>query len=202
MKILSEYKTISETFVFEETEKRSKFISYAFPVESEEDVRQNLKTVKTKHWDARHWVYAYRLVENDAEKYSDDGEPSGTAGLPVLNAIKKFDLQNILIIVVRYFGGVLLGTAGLRKMYGSGAVGVLEKSEKQVCVLCWHITMNVDYKDYGKVTYEIAKSNALVQNIEYADSIKLDVFVKEESLDSVLKDCLHYEVLDSCYKCI
>ena len=202
MKVLSEYQTLSESSVFEETEKRSKFISYAFPVDSEESVRQNLKTIKTRHWDARHWVYAYRLAENNIEKYSDDGEPSGTAGLPVLNAIKSFDLQNVLVIVVRYFGGVLLGTTGLRKMYSSGAVGVLQKSGKQVCVLCRHVIMSVDYRDYGKVSYNISKNNALVQNIEYADNIKLDIFVKEENLEAILNGCLKYEILNSCYKCI
>ncbi len=202
MKILSEYQTISENLVFEETEKRSKFISYAFYVDSEDDVRQNLKDVKSKHWDARHWVYAYRLVENSIEKYSDDGEPSGTAGLPVINAIKSFNLQNVLVVVVRYFGGVLLGSTGLRKMYGSGATNVLKNSRKQTCVLCTHVIMNVDYKDYGKVSYNISKNNAFVQDIEYADNIKLDIFIKKEYLDCFLKDSQDYEVLEDSYKCI
>lgn len=199
---MSEYLTLSETSVFEETEKRSKFISYAFSINSEEDVRQNLKDIKAKHWNARHWVYAYRLVENNAEKYSDDGEPSGTAGLPVMNAIKSFDLQNVLVIVVRYFGGILLGSAGLRKMYGSGATNVLKNSEKQKLTLCTHVIMSVDYKDYGKVSYNISKNNAIVQNTHYADSIKLDIFIKKEDLDCFLKNCQDYEILEDSYKCI
>lgn len=199
---MSDYQTISKNSIFEETEKRSKFISYAFPINSEEDVRQNLKDAKTKHWDARHWVYAYRLAENNIEKYSDDGEPSGTAGLPVMNAIKSCGLQNVLVIVVRYFGGILLGSAGLRKMYGSGAMNVLKNSEKQVCTLCKHVIINVDYKDYGRVSYNISKSKALVKGTEYASDIKLDIFVKKEYLDLILKDCLNYEVLEDSYKCI
>lgn len=202
MKSLSEYQTISENSVFEETEKRSRFISCAFPINSEEDVRKNLKDIKSKHWDARHWVYAYRLAENNVEKYSDDGEPSGTAGLPVMNAIKSFDLQNILVIVVRYFGGVLLGTLGLRKMYSSGALSVLKNSEKKTLTLCKHVIMNVDYKDYGKVSYNISKNDAIVRDIDYADNIKLDIFIKKENLDCFLKDCQDYEILEDSYKCI
>lgn len=199
---MSEYQTLAENMVFEETEKRSKFISYAFQVGSEEEVRQNLKDIKAKHWDARHWVYAYRLAENNIEKCSDDGEPSGTAGLPVMNAIKSFDLQNVLVIVVRCFGGVLLGSAGLRKMYGSGAINVLTSGKKQVCTLCKHVIMNVDYKDYGKISYAISKSNALVKNIEYANNIKLDIFIKEENLESIIKNSLDYEILEDSYKCL
>ena len=199
---LPEYQTISKSMVFEETEKRSKFISYAFSVDSEDEVRQNLKDIKAKHWEARHWVYAYRLAENNIEKYSDDGEPSGTAGLPVMNAIKSFGLQNILIIVVRYFGGVLLGSSGLRKMYGSGAAGVLKKSEIKTCVLCKHIIIHTEYKEYDKVSYILSKIGALVENAEYQDKIKLDVFVKKEDLDLILQNCLNYKLLEDRYKCI
>lgn len=199
---MSEYKTLGDKEVFEETEKRSKFISYVFPIDSEEDVRQNLKKIKTKYWDARHWVYAYRLAENNTEKYSDDGEPSGTAGLPVMNAIKSFDLQNVLVIVVRYFGGVLLGSSGLRKMYGSGAMGVLKKSEIKTCVLCKHVMIFAEYKDYDKISYILSKTNSLIENVEYLDKIKLDVFVKSENLDPVLKEISNYELLEDKYKCI
>lgn len=199
---MSEYKTLSDKAMFEETEKRSKFISYAFPVESEEEVRQNLKDIKAKYWDARHWVYAYRLAENNTEKYSDDGEPSGTAGLTVMNAIKSFDLKNVLIVVVRYFGGVLLGSAGLRKMYGSGATNALKNSKIKICTLCKHIIIHTDYKEYGKVSYVLSKNDCLIQNTEYLDTIKLDVFVKKENLDLVLKDCSNYKILEDTYKCI
>ena len=199
---MPEYKTLSGNSVFEESEKRSKFISYAFSIDSEKDVRQNLKNIKAKHWDAQHWVYAYRLEENNIEKYSDDGEPSGTAGLLVMNAIKNFNLKNILIIVVRYFGGILLGRTGLRKMYSSGAQGVLKNSKIKTCVLCNHISICIDYKDYDKISYVLSKADSLINNVEYLDKIKLDVFVKKENFDLVLKNISDYKLLGDKYKCV
>ena len=114
MKILPEFKTICEPGQFRETRKRSKFLSFAFPVNSEEEVNFRLKKLKSEFYDAKHIVYAYKLYNPDIQKFSDDGEPSGTGGIPVINAIKSFDLNNILVAVVRYFGGILLGTSGLR----------------------------------------------------------------------------------------
>ncbi len=200
--ILLEYKTVAGNTSFSETEKRSKFVSYVFMVNSEEDVKEKLHNVKAKHWDAKHWVYAYRLAGSNTEKYSDDGEPSGTAGVPVMNAIKSFDLQNVLVIVVRYFGGILLGSAGLRKMYGSGATNVLKKSKIKTYVLCKHLILDVDYKDYGKVSYILSKCNFLLINTEYADKIRLDGFVKKENLNLILKECREYKILEDSYECV
>ncbi len=197
-----EYKTVKGAVSFTETERRSKFISYAFSVDSEEEIKEKLQIIRTKHWDARHVVYAYRLVINNTEKYSDDGEPSGTAGLPVMNAIKSFGLQNVLVIVVRYFGGILLGSAGLRRMYGSGAMNVLNQCKIETLVLCKHLEVKVDYKDYGKISHILAKCKSLVAGTEYADKIKLDVFIKKEDFNLLLKECRDYKVLEDSYKCI
>lgn len=194
-----EFKTLRENSLFTETEKRSKFISYAFSVSSEEEVKGKLNSIKSEHWDARHIVYAYRLV-NNIERYSDDGEPSGTAGLPVMNAIRSFDLQNILVVVVRYFGGILLGTSGLRKMYGSGAIGVLKQGKIATLVLCKHLIIYSDYKDYSKISHILSRCKSLLVNTEYADKIKLDVFVRKDDLDLLLKECKDYEILEDDYK--
>ncbi len=207
VKILSGYKTIKSNNIVEETEKRSKFISYAFRVYSEEDVRQNLKNIKSKHWDAKHHVYAYRLKENFQEKFSDDGEPSGTAGMPVMNAIKSLDLQNVLVIVVRYFGGILLGTSGLRKMYGSGALKVLQNAEISEMNLCSHVNINCNYKDHNKISYVFAKYNAKVNNIEYLDQVKFDVYVKKcdlklmlSQISDITKNGFSYKILEESYQ--
>lgn len=184
--VLSEYKTIKSSGFYEETEKRSRFISYSFPVCSESEVQKHLKEIKSKHWDARHHVYAYSFYENSLERCSDDGEPSGTAGLPVMNVIKSFGLNDVLIIVVRYFGGILLGTGGLRKMYGSGAkgavlnAGIIEKS------LCTEVYLYVDYNEYGKISGIVADYKAKIINTDYSDNIKLSFYIKSNCLKVAL----------------
>jgi uncharacterized YigZ family protein len=209
VRVLTKYKTIKSNGFYEETEKRSKFISYSFPVNSDYLVQQHLKVIKSKHRDARHCVYAYSLKENFAEKYSDDGEPSGTAGLPVMNAIKNFALTDVLIVVVRYFGGILLGTSGLRKMYGSGAksavlnAGIIEK------YLCVEVRVELNYKEYGKISGIIAEYNARVTNIDYSGIIKLNFYIKKSCMDVAFKkmsDVLNgngkFEILGESYQTV
>lgn len=180
MKKLSCFVTIKNTECFEETEKRSKFISYSFPVNSDSEAMDFLKKIKSKHPDARHHVYGY-VINGISEKYSDDGEPSGTGGLPIINAIKSMNLSNVLVIVVRYFGGILLGTNGLRTMYSSGASHVLGLCEKVKMVLCSRFFIGVDYHNYKKVESVICKNGAKILNTEYFQDVKLECLVKREN---------------------
>ncbi len=182
VKVLPKYKTVKNNGFYEETEKRSKFISYSFPVNSQPQIQKYLKEIKFKHQDARHHVYAYTLIENFSERYSDDGEPTGTAGLPVMNIIKSFDLYNVLVIVVRYFGGILLGTGGLRKMYGSGAKGAVLNAEIAQADLCAEISLNVDYKEYDKISAIITKYKAKISDIKYSDTVNLNFYIKKDNL--------------------
>ena len=113
----NQYKTIENYGTAETVEKRSRFIAHARPVSSETEALEYLNSLKQKYWDARHNVYAYIIRENNIVRYSDDGEPGGTAGLPVLEILKREELSDIIVVVTRYFGGILLGTGGLVHAY-------------------------------------------------------------------------------------
>ncbi len=121
IKIDNKYKTVKDCANAEIIEKRSRFIAYVRPVDTEDGALEYLNHIKQKHRDARHNVYAYIIRENNTMRYSDDGEPGGTAGMPVLDMIKKEGLCDIIIVVTRYFGGVLLGTGGLVHAYSAAA---------------------------------------------------------------------------------
>ena len=119
--ISNEYKTVKDIGIAEIVEKRSRFIASVRPVSSEEDALEYLNMLKQKYWDARHNVYAYIIRENNIMRYSDDGEPSGTAGVPVLDILKREELTDVIVVVTRYFGGILLGTGGLVHAYSKAA---------------------------------------------------------------------------------
>ena len=116
-----DYKTPTIEAHGEFTEKRSRFIGYCKPVTSEEEATRFISQIRSKHWDARHNVYAYSLREGNIKRYSDDGEPSGTAGMPVLDVIVKNEVFDVCVVVTRYFGGILLGTGGLVRAYSQAA---------------------------------------------------------------------------------
>lgn len=170
---MTDFFTIEKPSVFEEAEKRSRFISYSFEVNSAEDVKLKLETIKAKHWDAKHCVYAYSLREASAEKFSDDGEPGGTAGMPVLNAIRSENLTNTLVVVVRHFGGILLGVPGLRKMYGSGAANVLRISNKAIVTLCVEMEIQTDYHGYNNAVKKISDFGGEVLKVEFGEIVHI-----------------------------
>ena len=127
--MLDKYITIEEKINGEIVEKKSKFIANIFPIESEEEAVKRLEEVRKLHRDARHNVFAYRIA-NKLERCSDDGEPSGTAGIPILDILRGEKLQNVLVIVTRYFGGILLGTGGLIRAYTGATQEALGKIEE------------------------------------------------------------------------
>lgn len=187
VKILPEFKTICEPSQFKETRKRSKFLSFAFPVSSEEEVHSRLKKLKSEFYDAKHIVYAYKLYSSNTQKFSDDGEPSGTGGVPVMNIIKSFELDNILVAVVRYFGGILLGTTGLREMYSSGAKGAILNSKITDVEKCIHCVVATDYGNYGKILNIISDKNAKVFSTDYTENVSIDFCVAEVDFGEVRK---------------
>ncbi len=202
VKILQWYKTVTEAGAFTETEKRSKFISFAFFVEDEGQVQNHLKEIKAKYHDAKHHVYAYKLEKNGIEKFSDDGEPSGTAGMPLLSVINSYELSNVLVVVVRYFGGILLGTSGLRKMYISGGCGAIENAKIEKRILCDSIELEMGYSEYSKILSVVKKYGGVIVNTDYEDGIKLNFYIEKYKTTEILKKISNIKNGDNDFKII
>ena len=178
IKIDNKYKTVKVCANAEIIEKRSRFIAYVRPVDTEDGALEYLNHIKQKHRDARHNVYAYIIRENNTMRYSDDGEPGGTAGMPVLDMIKKEGLCDIIIVVTRYFGGVLLGTGGLVHAYSAAAKAGINAAGIVNMVLCRKIVIECAYNLIGKVQYEISEyPDAFCGEAQYGGRVSIDVYV-------------------------
>lgn len=148
------YKTIAKPAEGNYSEKRSKFLAYAFPVQNEQEVKQRLTEIQKKHWDARHHCYAYILgPHKDAYRLNDNGEPSGTAGRPIYGQLLSKDLTNTLVIVVRYFGGIKLGVSGLQNAYKVAAREALDAA----------VIEERTVQEIYRVTFEYVKMNDIMQ---------------------------------------
>ena len=170
-------------------EKKSRFITYAQPVYSEEDALQFLGSIRKKHYDATHNCYAYILGESmTIQRSSDDGEPSGTAGVPILEVLKKENLTNSIIVVTRYFGGIMLGAGGLIRAYTEGASnGVKVAGTVRVQPFAaYHLKMNYSY--LSKLQYEMPKKNYIIESIEYLENVTMKVLIASEFEDAFIKD--------------
>ena len=170
---MEEFTTIEENVSTEIVEKKSKFIANFFYVETVEEAEKIIKEIKKKYFDARHNCVAYRVVENGQviEKSSDDGEPSGTAGAPMLNILQKNKLANVLIIVTRYFGGILLGTGGLVRAYSNSLLNAIEKSKKITKCLGQEFEIKIDYSEFENFKYYCKKNNINIEKVEYKEDI-------------------------------
>ncbi|WP_312046028.1 YigZ family protein [Anaerotignum sp.] len=177
--MLNEYKTILTEAEAEIVEKKSRFIATVRPVKSEEEARLFVEEMKKKYWNATHNVFAFQLGErNEIQRFSDDGEPQGTAGMPVLNVLKGEDIKNAAIVVTRYFGGTLLGTGGLVRAYGKAAKeGVLAAGIADL-VLYAKYEITTEYTDSGKVQYEILQEGHILFDTQYSEKVVFIVFVK------------------------
>ncbi len=171
------YKTVKIQATDEIVEKRSRFIADVKPVETEEEAVAFLEEIKKKYWDARHHVYAYVLEENNIQRYSDDGEPAGTAGVPVLDMIKKEGLSNLIVVVTRYFGGILLGTGGLVHAYSKSAKVGVEAAQPVTMTLCCEITVECDYSLLGKIQSEACARGYEISGTNYAENVRISVLV-------------------------
>lgn len=184
------YITVADESSFELIEKKSKFIGYIKHVKSEKDAVDFITTIKTKHWDARHNVYAYILKDNNISRYSDDGEPHGTAGVPVLDILKKNNLQNIVVVVTRYFGGILLGTGGLVRAYSKAAAGAINSSEIIKMSMCCSCELVCDYNQYQKISNIINECTGIIDETIFAQEIKLCFHIKKENTKNLSKKLL------------
>jgi uncharacterized YigZ family protein len=166
-------KSYADTYFIE---KKSKFISYVQPIYSEEEALQFLGGIRKKHYDASHNCYAYILGESmNIQRSSDDGEPSGTAGVPILEVMKKEEITNSILIVTRYFGGIMLGAGGLIRAYTEGAArGIKTSGTVRVQPFAVH-QLKMDYSFLSKLQYEIPKKDYIIDNIEYLENVTMRV---------------------------
>lgn len=182
------YKTVRDQSQTLMIEKKSKFISNVKPVDNEEDALAFLNEMRSKYSDATHNVYAYIIDENNIFRYSDDGEPSGTAGMPVLDAIRKAGIVDVIVVITRYFGGTLLGTGGLVHAYSSSAKQGLEKSQIVIRSLCDIVDARVDYTLVGKMQYKIASENYILEDTIYDNEVTFKICCPIENTDKLIAD--------------
>ena len=182
--------TIKEHIESEIVEKKSKFIANIYPVNSIDEAENKIKEMKKTFFDARHNCSSYRVIEDEkiVEKASDDGEPSGTAGGPMLNILQKNDLCNIVVIVTRYFGGILLGTGGLVRAYSDVTLNAIDKAIKQEIVLGKEYEVKLDYSNLESFKYYARINNINILNTEYLNDIVCNIEIKNEDVDKFLQD--------------
>lgn len=184
------YKTITQNTTYELVEKKSKFIANLIYIQNKEDAENKIKEHKKKYFDARHNCYAYRVLENETvyEKSSDDGEPSGTAGAPMLNILQKNNLCNVLIIVTRYFGGILLGTGGLVRCYSGGCLGAINEAEMLEIEPGIEMIVSLDYSEFQNIQYYFGKNGIEILNSKYENDIECLIEMSILTKDKFLAD--------------
>lgn len=183
---MESYTTVRREGVFEYEDRKSVFIGTAVPVSTEQDALAFIAFIKKKYPDARHHVYAYVLRENSTMRFSDDHEPQGTAGMPVLDAIRKNGCTDTAVVVIRYFGGTLLGTGGLVRAYSAAAVGALENAEIITYDIYSEIKIVVSYSDYQRVTPIISEYGFRVADTAYSDSVVINGRITKERADAFI----------------
>lgn len=186
---VTEYRVLLSEGRGEIEEKKSRFICTVRPVHSEQEAADFIEEIKKKYWDARHNCYAFILgADGGISRCSDDGEPSGTAGRPILEVLSKRGLKDVLVIVTRYFGGTLLGTGGLVRAYSQAAQAGLMES----CIITkqagYRITVDTDYNGIGKLQYAVAQLGASVLDTSYTDKVQMVFLVPSALADKAGKE--------------
>lgn len=188
-----EYKTIAERCEARFIEKKSEFIGYLAPVETEEQAAEFINEIRAMHRKATHNCYAYILRENSAARHSDDGEPSGTAGVPIYEVLRKEELTDVVCVVTRYFGGVLLGAGGLVRAYTRGAKDAVDAARIKIMALAEQLELSVDYSLYGRLAQIFSEYDVRVLSEDFADLVTITLNVREERSDK-----LKEKLIDSC----
>lgn len=183
---MNEYKTIDKEAVGELTEKKSRFIATLRPVRTEEEAIAFINEMKKKYWDARHNCSAYIIGEDKPlERCSDDGEPSRTAGMPMLEILKGAGLCNICMVVTRYFGGILLGTGGLVRAYQGAAQAAVANARILTCRNLNEVEFTVDYTAYGKLQYYINKDELNVKGTDFGADVSVTLLLSDEEYETL-----------------
>ena len=183
---MNTYKTLHEFGMDEVIIDKSTFIGYAKPIKTEEEALDFVNEIKKKHKDATHNVWAYTVGESmNIQRYSDDGEPQGTAGIPTLEVIKKEELRNVVVVVTRYFGGIKLGAGGLVRAYTKGAKIGIESAKVIEKVLYKSVGIKIDYNQLGKVQNEIMNMGYFIKDTVYEDNVEIIVYSRISEIENI-----------------
>ena len=174
---MSDYLTLEKEACAEFVEKRSRFIGYAKPVRTQEEAMDFINMIRTKHWDATHNVYAYVLRDGQSRRYSDDGEPSGTAGVPVLDVLLKENITDCVVVATRYFGGVLLGAGGLVRAYSHTSKIAVDAAGIMKMSVCAVLSVTCDYNYYGKLSSLIPEYGGIVENTDFGENVTVEFYL-------------------------
>ncbi|MBQ8309641.1 MAG: YigZ family protein [Clostridia bacterium] len=187
------YTTLEREGEAEFIEKKSVFIGHAIPVKSEEEAQAYVKKQKSAYMDARHNVWAYLMKGEIVARYSDDGEPGGTAGVPIYEVLRKEVLTDICCVVTRYFGGIMLGAGGLVRAYTKGAKDAVDAAQIKCMAAAEELVVTVDYGLYGRLAQVFLDFDARVTDEQFADNVKITLFIREES-----GEALRAKLIDTC----
>lgn len=183
MDYITIYEPSEDSFI----EKKSKFIGYIAPVKTNEEAIAFIEKIKAMHRKATHNVYAYVLRKDNISRYSDDGEPQGTAGVPVLDVINKEGLTDVCIVVTRYFGGIMLGGGGLVRAYSHSASIAIKSARKMDMKDCYRLDISCDYSLYGKITYILPEYTHKMISTDFSDDVKLSLYIIENQCEDLKK---------------
>lgn len=183
------YKIVFEGGTDEIVEKKSRFIATVQPVDSEEEALAFIQKIKKEHWNARHNCYAYVIGKHqELQRFSDDGEPGGTAGKPMLEVLLMEDVHNVAVVVTRYFGGILLGAGGLVRAYTKATTEGLRASKIVEKQLGMQLQLHTDYTDVGKVQYILGQRGIAVIDRQFTESVLLEVMTPMEEMQALMED--------------
>lgn len=202
-----EYKVVYTGGEAEIIEKKSRFIATVVPVDTEEEALQFIESMRKKYWNATHNCFAYVIGERcELQRCSDDGEPNGTAGRPMLDVLLGEKVHNIAVVVTRYFGGVLLGTGGLVRAYSSSIQAGLTSSKIITKIPGFKLSIKTDYTGLGKIQYILGQRGIPILNSEYAENVILEALIPAEEIDTVKTEITEgtngragQEVGDACW---
>lgn len=187
---MDKFKTIKENASAQIVEKKSRFIANILYVENQEEADEAIKQIKKKYYDAKHNCFAYIIIDQNGEKikkYSDDGEPSGTAGAPIMDILEKQKLKNILVVVTRYFGGILLGTGGLVRAYSGATIEALNSTQFVNKTKGFEVEIETNYKNIEQLKYNLEKTKIKIININYGENVELLIEIPENQVEFILE---------------
>lgn len=185
---MADYKTVKGEATGTIYEKKSEFIGYIAHAKTEAQAQEFLSKIRKKHYDARHHCYAYIIKDEGVVRQSDDGEPSKTAGMPILEVLRHSGLEDVIIVVTRYFGGTLLGTGGLVRAYTEGAKAALEAAEILTYKLCVDLNITVDYSLYDRITTLCQNRNGKIIDTQFTDNVNITIRMLSGTQDSLIND--------------